>query len=221
MRAGWNESSRNAPELARMVEDAGAAAVTIHGRTAEQSYKGLADWELVERVASRLEIPVLGSGECVEPHQVVERMKGSVSGVLVGRGVLRNPWILAQASDIAAGLPPRSIPLRERGGFLLEYVELLLTQGHNEREGFRHVAPGASRLAEPAGRSRPASGRERWVINKIRALGSWYSKGFEGGSQFRVRINACESIAELRDIITEFFLTPVDAVPQSLHTVAS
>src|SRR5512139_2353456 len=67
MRAGWNDKSRNAPDLARMVQDAGAAAVTIHGRTAEQSYRGLADWDLVSRVAGDLDIPVFGSGDCVEP----------------------------------------------------------------------------------------------------------------------------------------------------------
>src|SRR6266699_3843777 len=60
MRAGWNDRERNAPELARMVADAGAAAVTIHGRTAEQSYSGSADWNLVSEVASGLSIPVLG-----------------------------------------------------------------------------------------------------------------------------------------------------------------
>src|SRR5689334_11400082 len=106
MRAGWNDRSRNAPELARMVQDAGAAAVTIHGRTAEQSYTGSADWDLVAQVASDLSIPVLGSGDCIEPGQVIDRMRTGVSGVLVGRGVLRNPWILAQAADIAAGVAP-------------------------------------------------------------------------------------------------------------------
>src|ERR671919_579873 len=68
MRAGWNDKQRNAPLLAKMVQDAGAAAVTIHGRTAEQSYSGLADWELVSKVANDLTIPVLGSGDCVEPE---------------------------------------------------------------------------------------------------------------------------------------------------------
>src|SRR5919201_6756278 len=92
MRAGWNDASRNAPNLARRVQDAGAAAVTIHGRTAEQSYSGSADWDLVSDVARDLSIPVLGSGDCIEPSHVVERLGGSVSGVLVGRGVLRNPW---------------------------------------------------------------------------------------------------------------------------------
>ena len=101
MRAGWNDDSVNAPELARRVEDAGAAAVAVHGRTAEQSYRGESDWSLIDRVADSLRIPVLGSGDCVEPSQILERMRaGSVSGVLVGRGVLRNPWILAQAHDL-------------------------------------------------------------------------------------------------------------------------
>jgi tRNA-dihydrouridine synthase B len=200
MRAGWNDRSRNAPELARRVQDAGAAAVTIHGRTAEQSYKGTADWDLVADVAARLDIPVLGSGDCVEPEQIVERLQGGVSGVLVGRGVLRNPWILAQAADIAAGKPPRTVTPRERGEFLLEYIELLLDERLDERAGFRHVAPGTVEAA-------PARGRERWVINKIRALCSWYSKGFDGGSQFRVRVNGCDSIVELRAIVDEFFLT--------------
>ena len=86
------------------MQDAGAAAVTIHGRTEEQSYKGLADWDFVADVASSLDIPVLGSGDCDEPEQNIERLASGVSGVLVGRGVLRNPWILAQAADVAAAV---------------------------------------------------------------------------------------------------------------------
>ena len=209
MRAGWNDQSRNAPELARMVEGAGAAAVTIHGRTAEQSYTGLADWDLVARVADALTIPVLGSGDCVEPDQIVERMTAGVSGVLVGRGVLRNPWILAQAADIAAGRSPRPVSMHDRGQFLLKYIDLLLNERLNEEEGFRHLAPGD--VVEPETRpvqaSRDARSRERWVINKLRALGSWYSKGLDGGSSLRVRINSAGSVAELRSIIRDFFLS--------------
>jgi len=202
MRAGWNDASRNALELARRVQDAGAAAVTIHGRTAAQSYTGLADWDLVSRVAEQLTIPVLGSGDCVEPQQIVERM-GSVSGVLVGRGVLRNPWILAQAADLAAGRPVRTVTLAERGQFLLDYIELLVDERLGEIEGFRHVAPAAGSSDVHA--VAPARGRERWVINKVRALMSWYSKGLDGGSQLRVRVNAAESLPQLCEIIDEFF----------------
>jgi tRNA-dihydrouridine synthase B len=203
MRAGWNDSSRNAPELARMVQDAGASAVTIHGRTAQQSYTGVADWDLVRRVAEQLTIPVLGSGDCIDPEQIIERM-GAVSGVLVGRGVLRNPWILSQAADLAAGRPIRQIPLTERGQFLLDYIELLVNERVDEAEGFRHSAPTTAILG-PDAPPAPARGRERWVINKVRALMSWYSKGLDGGSHLRVRINAADSLGQLHDIIDEFF----------------
>jgi tRNA-dihydrouridine synthase B len=197
MRAGWNDRSRNAPDLARRVQDAGAAAVTIHGRTAEQSYSGSADWDLVSGIARDLEIPVLGSGDCIEPAHVIDRLRSGVSGVLVGRGVLRNPWILAQAADLAAGQLPREITLAERGQFLLDYIDLLVSERVNESEGFRHVAG--------PDQPREARGRERWVINKLRALCAWYSKGIDSGSHFRVRVNTTSSLPELRETIHEFF----------------
>src|SRR5213594_2371010 len=187
MRAGWNDGERNAPTLGRMVQDAGAAAVAVHGRTAAQSYSGTADWDLVAQIADRLTIPVFGSGDCVEPSQVVERMKSGVDGVLVGRGVLRNPWILAQAADLAAGRPPREVTLRERGQFLLDYIDLLVSERLSESDGFRHFAPGTEK--PPLAR-----GRERWVINKLRALCAWYSKGIDCGSHLRIRINSASSV---------------------------
>ena len=210
MRAGWSDRERNAPVLAKMVQDAGAAAVTVHGRTAEQSYRGLADWDLVARIADDLSIPVFGSGDCVEPEHVVERLSSGVSGVLVGRGVLRNPWILAQADDLAAGRTPRPVTMRERGQFLLDYIELLLGEGVDEAEGFRHHAPASGPSFDgtrPADHDTPgARGRERWVINKLRALCSWYSKGLDGGSHVRVRVNSAERMAELYAIVEEFFM---------------
>jgi tRNA-dihydrouridine synthase len=130
---------------------------------------------------------------------------------LVGRGVLRNPWILSQASDIASGRPARTVSLRERGQFLLAYLQLLLNEGVDEADGFRHVAPGSTTDAQEDGR--PARGHERWVINKLRALCSWYSKGLDGGSQLRVRVNSAERITDLRQIVEEFFLAEEVPVP--------
>ena len=207
MRAGWDAAAINAPELAKRVEDAGAAAVTVHGRTAAQSYSGFSDWDLIDRVASGVGIPVFGSGDCLEPRQMLERLRGgAVRGVLVGRGALRNPWIFEQAAALAAGGPAREITLEERGRFLLDYVDILLDERCTEAAGFRHVAPGQLPAAPV-----PARGRERWVINKLRALNAWYTKGLEGGSHLRVAINSAESIPQLRDIITGFFLQPQPA----------
>jgi tRNA-dihydrouridine synthase B len=205
MRAGWNDSEKNAPVLARMVEDAGAAAIAVHGRTAAQSYSGSSDWEFISGVAASVEIPVFGSGDIVEPEQALERLKSTdVSGVLVGRGVLRNPWILAQAADLAAGRPARVVTRRERGQFLLDYIDLLVHEGEGEAEGFRHVAA-RNEQSNPSRHDRAARGRDRWVVNKIRALGSWYTKGFENGSHLRTAINQCDSIGQLREIVEEFF----------------
>jgi tRNA-dihydrouridine synthase B len=202
-----------------MVQDAGAAAVTIHGRTAEQSYKGCADWQLVSQVARTLDIPVLGSGDCVEPEHIIERLATGVSGVLVGRGVLRNPWILAQAADVASGHVSRAVSLAERGQFLLDYIQLLLNERVNEADGFRHVAPGVN-LVESIDDGRPARGHERWVINKLRALCSWYSKGLDGGSHLRVRVNSAERVSQLRQIVEEFFLAEEVTVPETSGTVS-
>ena len=202
MRAGWDHDAINAPELAQRVQDVGAAAVAVHGRTAAQSYSGSSDWELIGRVASVVNIPVLGSGDCIEASQVVERMRHSgVAGVLVGRGALRNPWIFEQAAALVSGSTPRSVTAADRARFLLEYIDLLLTERLNESKGFRHVAPGQPSAAEHA----PARGHDRWVINKLRALNSWFTKGLDGGSQLRVAINAADSIAQLRMVIEEFF----------------
>ena len=205
MRAGWNEHERNAGTLARMLEDNGAAALAVHGRTAAQSYSGHSDWDFISEVASSVSIPVFGSGDVIEPEQALERLRTTaVSGVLVGRGVLRNPWILAQAQDLADGRPAREITLAERGQFLLDYIDLLLAEGVDEAEGFRHVASTEDE-SNPARKERTARGRERWVINKLRALGSWYTKGLENGSHLRTAINQCDSIAALRELISEFF----------------
>jgi len=229
MRKGWDDDEQTAPDVARRVEGAGAAAITIHGRTAKQSYSGSADWDFVARVATALTIPVFGSGDCIEPEQIVERLaprqaarasaRPAVGGVFVGRGVLRNPWILAQAQDLLEGRPARVVSDEQRGRFLLEYIELLQNERVREEAGFRHTAPTFARENERAssgGVSVPVAGgtsvppvgtprHDRWVINKVRALCSWYTKGLDNGSHLRIQVNQAQSLGELRDLIANFF----------------
>ena len=275
MRAGWNEREVNAPELARRMEDAGAAGLAVHGRTAAQSYSGLADWELIASVAAAVSIPVWGNGDCNEPQELLDRMRETgVAGILVGRGVLRNPWIFAQAAALAAGQPMPVPTMADRGRFLLDYIDLLQAEPSAEPTGFRHSAPrdavgadlrvgppraefaprnavgadlgvgppraefaprdavGADlRVGPPrdtrvlrATSRKPALGevspsdrvegpraaarsRDRHVINKLRALSAWYTRGFENGSHLRHTINRTESVPALRQVIGDFFGT--------------
>ena len=131
--------------------------MTVHGRTAKQAYTGSSDWSLIAHVAEQVSIPVFGSGDCVEPEHVIDRLRDGPEGVLVGRGVLRNPWILAQAADLAAGRDARVVTMRDRGQFLLDYIELLMNERVGEAEGFRHTRAGDARGRHGASRRpRPA-----------------------------------------------------------------
>jgi len=207
MRAGWDDADVNAPRVARLMEDAGAAGVAVHGRTAAQSYSGRSDWALIDEVARGVAIPVFGSGDCVAPEDLVGRLRDTaVAGVLVGRGALRNPWIFEQARALDAGADPATVEPAARGRFLLAYIDLLLSEGRGERDGFRHTA--VTTRGRPRGRS--ALTRERWVVNKLRSLGSWYTKGIDNGSRLRIEINQAGSVEALRDIIQTFFALDED-----------
>jgi tRNA-dihydrouridine synthase B len=205
MRAGWSDAQRNAPVLARMVEDAGAAAIAVHGRTAEQSYSGSADWAIVAEIAGCLRIPVFGSGDCIEPEQMMDKLTSGVDGVLVGRGVLRNPWILAQAADLAAGRTPRQVTLEDRGRFLLEYIDILIHERVRDAQAPGPAVVGGTGATAGGYIVAPIKSHDRWVVNKLRALGGYYTKGLDNGSHLRTAINTATSLSQLRDIISAFF----------------
>ena len=195
IRSGWNEREVNAPDLACRLEAAGAAAIAVHGRTAAQSYSGRANWDLIAHVARAVSIPVYGNGDCIEPGDMVRRMEETgVAGILVGRGALRNPWIFAQADALLAGRAPVEVSLADRGRFLLEYTDMLVAE--EPEAGSR----------EPEAESRkPDPGHARWVVNKLRALCAWYTRGLDGGAHLREAVNHAPSIPSLREIIHAFF----------------
>ena len=116
MRLGWDESSIVAPNLARDLESAGIAAVTVHARTTEQRFKGQARWERIGEVVSAVRsIPVIGNGDVIEPADARELMRRSgCQGVMVGRGALRTPWIFRNAWAELNGMPCSEPTVRDK-----------------------------------------------------------------------------------------------------------
>jgi tRNA-dihydrouridine synthase B len=96
IRAGWDESSRNAVAIAKMAESEGIEALAVHGRTRAQLYRGSADWELVEEVAEHVRIPVLGSGDVVDRASAEARLRGKIAGLFIGRASMWNPLVFSE-----------------------------------------------------------------------------------------------------------------------------
>ncbi len=129
IRSGWDYNSVNAVEVAQRVADAGADAVTVHGRTRTQGYAGLADWDLIRRVREALTVPVIGNGDVTTPELALQRMEETgVHGVMIGRGAMGDPWIFAAIGDLLAGRGARRVEVGQRLDWWLGYgVELAAT----------------------------------------------------------------------------------------------
>jgi nifR3 family TIM-barrel protein len=111
MRLGWSESELVYVDVAKRAQAAGVQAVTLHARTARQFYKGNADWEHIARLKEAIDIPVIGNGDLEDPHVAMERMRQSgVDGIMLGRGTLGNPWLIAQIADLMEGREMRPVP---------------------------------------------------------------------------------------------------------------
>ena len=109
IRIGWNAQTVNAPTTARILEDAGIAALAVHGHTKEQGYSGAADWDVIAKTAAAVKIPVIGNGDLASARDVAARMNTGVRGVMIGRAAMSAPWIFAEIKHfLATGelLPP-------------------------------------------------------------------------------------------------------------------
>lgn len=177
MRKGWSEKQVNAVELAKMVEKAGASAVTIHGRTREQYYSGQADWEIIKEVKKSLSIPVIGSGDVVSPKDAQRMLEEtSCDGVMIGRGALGNPWIFSRTIHYleTGELLPPPIP-EERIKVALHHLDLLI-QAKGEYIGTR----------------------------EMRKHAAWYTKGLPESARLRQLINTAKTKEDLAEILKKY-----------------
>ena len=130
-RKGWDEGNSNAVEFARLCESAGAAALTIHGRTRQQMYGGKADWLVISEVKAAVNIPVYGNGDASSPEAVRQLFLATgVDGVMIGRAAQGNPWLFRQAVQALAADGPLSKPIMpppsERVPVILEHLDGLI-----------------------------------------------------------------------------------------------
>jgi tRNA-dihydrouridine synthase 3 len=132
IRLGWKEDEQNASEVAKAIEEAGAAAITVHGRTREQRYSRAADWDAIARIAAERTIPVIGNGDLLTWYETHERWRSSgVASVMIGRGALIKPWIFREIAEQKAWEPDA----RERLAVYLDFARKLKEHFRDDEKG--------------------------------------------------------------------------------------
>jgi tRNA-dihydrouridine synthase B len=161
-RKGWDEKSVNAVEIAKLAEQAGAAAVSVHGRTREQFYSGFADWNSIREVKQAVRIPVIGNGDIRTPQDAKRMLtETGCDGIMIGRGAQGNPWIFRQVAHyLATGEVLPSPGLKERIDMLLRHLDMLV-----EHKG------------------------EYIGIREMRSHAAWYTKGLPKSAELRLKFN--------------------------------
>ncbi len=150
MRLGWDDGSRNAPELARRAVAAGAAAITVHGRTRQQFYKGLADWAAIAPVRAAGAFPLVANGDIATVAQARDCLERSGADyVMIGRAALGCPWLPGQIGEALAGREPAAITLETKGEVAREHYEGLLSLMGRE-VGVRHARKHLAAYADEA-----------------------------------------------------------------------
>ena len=176
-RSGWSQSKINVSEVARVAEDAGADAITIHPRTAKQGFSGSADWPLIAKVKQAVNIPVIGNGDVTRPEDVgTMRKLTQCDGVMIGRGAMGNPWIFKQARQLTKGQPLSSPTPQERLDVVRRHLELYEESLHG-----------------------------RQSLSGVRSRLMWYSKRLRGSARLRASLSDCRHLEDMIKICEDFF----------------
>jgi tRNA-dihydrouridine synthase B len=179
LRTGYTDSTINVVDVAKMAEQCGVEHIQVHGRTREQGYKGLANWDHIAAVKRAVSIPVSGNGDVTSLEYGFQKWRETgVDGILIGRGAMQNPWIFRQFADVIAGREPYQPDLTEKKHVLLEFFSMC-----------REEMP------------------ELPALGKMKQLAGQFTKGLVGGAQFRQTLYHSHSADEILDNITTYFET--------------
>ena len=174
IRKGFDEDHVNAVEIAKIIEDCGAAAVAVHGRTREQYYSGKADWDIIRQVKEAVSIPVIGNGDVTGPESAKKMIEETgVDGIMIGRAARGNPWIFGQIKEyLETGVVPKKPDLSEVREMMLRHARMQL-----ECKG------------------------EYTGIREMRKHVAWYTAGYPNSAKLRGKINEVETYEELVDLL--------------------
>lgn len=176
IRKGWDQSTVNGVEIAKIAEASGAAAITIHARTRDMFYEGKADWDYIGRIKDAVGIPVIGNGDIFTPQDAIDMMdRTGCDGVAIGRGAMGNPWIFRQTNQLINGDEPVKP----------SYTEVLETS-------IRHM----NMACEIKG--------DRLGVREMRKQLAWYLKGMRNSNDVKNQINTMEDRKEIEFLLRTY-----------------